>query len=678
MIALAYYLLKVAICSGILFLYYYIALRNKVFHQWNRFYLLLAVIISLIVPIVQITIMHRIEEQSSKTIQLLQVVQSPNDFLEEVIITTHHSITMAQWVMYGYLLISIFLLFSLVFSLFKIISLIKSHVVKLIGSIKFVNTKAPGTPFSFFRFIFWNDDIDLQSETGQQIFQHELVHVQEKHTWDKIFMQVVIIVFWCNPFFWLIRRELKLIHEFIADQKAVGQHGTEAFAAMILQSTYPQQFHSITNQFFQTSIKRRLSMLMKIQNPKISYISRVLVLPILAFIVLAFTIKTKLTPDLTKELSTKINYPALNRVDTVHQNDTAVLVTDNYEGNKYKAVRINGNLQELWINDQPVPKDELSKYEPTIDKIKIMLLQKRQKARQKAEQEINLQEDTTKHPPLYIVNGKEFDGSLSDINPNSIESVSVLKNESAIKKYGEKAQYGVIEIHTKTGNYLKDKNVDDNGATITDIKIGKANRYSNDNKNDISVKTIVMEDIDKYKNYPILLDTTLIPVWNDVPISKDDIKWVAFMEGSGLIKMLGEKAKNGVVFIETKKLFDEQQKNRSQTSESIFNKLEVEASIDKTVWRQYLGSQLQKFIENAAAKGMTPGQYTVNVRFLVEKNGNVKDVEALNDPGFGLGKAAADAVRKGPKWEPGLQNGKKVNSYHTQPITFVIDEVKKH
>ena len=84
MIAFAFYLLKVIICSGILFLYYHLALRNKLFHQWNRFYLLAAVIISLVVPAAEITIAHLNAEEAPKTIQLLQVLQSADGYLEEV------------------------------------------------------------------------------------------------------------------------------------------------------------------------------------------------------------------------------------------------------------------------------------------------------------------------------------------------------------------------------------------------------------------------------------------------------------------------------------------------------------------------------------------------------------------------------------------------------------------
>jgi protein TonB len=108
--------------------------------------------------------------------------------------------------------------------------------------------------------------------------------------------------------------------------------------------------------------------------------------------------------------------------------------------------------------------------------------------------------------------------------------------------------------------------------------------------------------------------------------------------------------------------------------DQIFQKVEIEASVDVRQWKRHLESQLQRYIEDAASQGMAPGQYTVQVRFLVERDGSITDVHALNDPGYGLGKGAEDVVKRGPKWTPGEQNGRKVRSYHTQPITFVVSE----
>ena len=311
MIAFAYYLLKVSACSGLLFLYYHIALRNKLFHQWNRFYLLATIIVSLVIPTLEFNIWSAKKENQTDTIQLLQVVYSADEYIEEIN-SNRAYLSAEQWTKIGYSTVSMVMLVLLILGIYRIRSIIRSHSVMLIDDIKFVNTEEKDSPFSFFNYVFWNRQIELNSTSGEHIFKHELVHVREKHSFDKIFLQVILIGFWCNPFFWLIRKELKMIHEFIADQRSVGQSDARAFAAMILQATYPNHYNHLTNQFFQSSIKRRLSMLTKQYNPKISYMRRILALPLFAFVALAFTIKEKhegqkTTIPLEKEITVVID-----------------------------------------------------------------------------------------------------------------------------------------------------------------------------------------------------------------------------------------------------------------------------------------------------------------------------------------------------------------------------------
>src|SRR5690349_3166148 len=107
---------------------------------------------------------------------------------------------------------------------------------------------------------------------------------------------------------------------------------------------------------------------------------------------------------------------------------------------------------------------------------------------------------------------------------------------------------------------------------------------------------------------------------------------------------------------------------------TLFTKVDVEASVDARQWINHLRNNLQAPIEKAAKKGMKAGTCTVNVRFLVERDGSITDVQAMNDPGYGLAKAAVKVVKTGPKWTAGEVKGKKVRSYHTQPITFIIQE----
>lgn len=121
---------------------------------------------------------------------------------------------------------------------------------------------------------------------------------------------------------------------------------------------------------------------------------------------------------------------------------------------------------------------------------------------------------------------------------------------------------------------------------------------------------------------------------------------------------------------EGKKVVEEPKVDENQ----IFTKVEIEASVNQKQWIRHLQTNLQRYIEDAASAGMAPGTYTVPVKFLVERDGSIADVQALSDPGFGLKKAAEDVVKRGPRWSPGIQNGKQVRSYHTQPISFMIQE----
>lgn len=109
---------------------------------------------------------------------------------------------------------------------------------------------------------------------------------------------------------------------------------------------------------------------------------------------------------------------------------------------------------------------------------------------------------------------------------------------------------------------------------------------------------------------------------------------------------------------------------------AVYTKAEVEASVDKKLWRRHLESWLGEPIVNAMKDGIRPGRYTVNVQFVVEKDGSITDVKALNDPGYGLAKSAVKVVQTGPKWTAAEQNGRKVRSYHTQPISFFIQPTK--
>ena len=88
-------------------------------------------------------------------------------------------------------------------------------------------------------------------------------------------------------------------------------------------------------------------------------------------------------------------------------------------------------------------------------------------------------------------------------------------------------------------------------------------------------------------------------------------------------------------------------------------------------WRRFLERGLQSVVE-AKAKVLAAGEYTVLIRFLVEKDGSISNVQALTNYGYGLEEEVIRMFKHAPKWTPGRYFGKPVRSYHTQPITFMI------
>ncbi len=105
-----------------------------------------------------------------------------------------------------------------------------------------------------------------------------------------------------------------------------------------------------------------------------------------------------------------------------------------------------------------------------------------------------------------------------------------------------------------------------------------------------------------------------------------------------------------------------------------FQKVEVEAEFTGGIssWRKYLQANLNADVP--VNNGAPRGTYTVIVRFIVSKTGEISDIVAESNHGYGMEKEVIRVIKKGPKWTPGFQDGKNVNSVRRQPIRFVVSE----
>jgi hypothetical protein len=180
------------------------------------------------------------------------------------------------------------------------------YAVKIKG-VYFINTELQQAPFSFLNYLFWKKNIDFSSENGQLIFTHELAHIRQKHTYDKLFSQLIVCMFWMNPFFWLIQKELNLIHEFIADAESIKDGDKIKFAKMLLQSHNEGMYLNPVHSFFHSPIKRRLVMITNSARTPYSYLRRIFIVPVtaLVLVVFSFTVSQAQTDSSVKNDSSK-------------------------------------------------------------------------------------------------------------------------------------------------------------------------------------------------------------------------------------------------------------------------------------------------------------------------------------------------------------------------------------
>ncbi|MEO8819499.1 MAG: N-acetylmuramoyl-L-alanine amidase [Ginsengibacter sp.] len=716
MITLAWYFLKVIICSGILCGYYFLALRNKAFHRWNRFYILASVVISLLVPIMKINFFPKPEEKGT-VVQMLQTISYGDEVVVEYSRNNSFELTTQNITEGFYLLVSLVFFFIFLISLYKITRLKKKFPAKKFEGISFINTSAKGTPFSFFKSIFWNKAIDLHSKSGQQIFNHEIAHIKEKHSYDKIFMNIVLIFFWINPFFWLLQKELFMIHEFIADKEALEDSDINSFAEMILQTVYPGQNFSLAHNFFYSPLKRRLLMLTKNKNPKVNYISRLLVLPLAAIVFFAFTLKVK------------------NKNAHLYNGKTITVIIDAGHGGKDNGAHSSNGVEEKDItlsiakkiaelNSNPDLKIILSRdNDQTISVKDRVVFAKNNKADLFIALHVNaaVNEQLNGFSVLVTKNYNEQNQLLGSALINELK-----KSYKTEDKIGERGlgvwvlDHNVCPAALVECGYLsnsRDAAFISNNADQEKIAqniLDAINVYASSEEKGDDKKSVVNLDSTR----PRIINATLtkrdgskissggeiiensehtswnsknaIVIFNGKEIQKEKLNRkninakriiLYFPNDKKGIQLYGGKAKNGVKVYEDatienspwiSKLKLEKVSENTERQDTIpgkvYTKVQVEASFPGglTAWSKYIVRAIQDSIDK-----FTKADFgTCVLQFIVDVDGGISDVKARTMKGTELAKVSIEAIENGPKWIPASQNGKAVAAYRLQPVTL--------
>ena len=377
----------------------------------------------------------------------------------------------------------------------------KGAATRLDDGTRLVLTEADVPSFSWGRTIVMSRK---DAETNPVIRLHEEAHIRKAHTLDILLFTAVTLIHWFNPLVWITLSELKLLHEYEADD-AVLNHGIDAtqYQLLLVRKAVGEKRFTLANGFQHAKLKNRIDMMLKTPSSGWKRLSWLAILPFLAGtmflcnpvrakVVSADLPETALSetapaaPDTTKALpfsqievkptfqggeagtsfsqwvNANLKYPKAAK-DAGVQGRVTLQFTIYPDGSLQDAKVLRGVNPDLdaealrvisaspdwtpgYVKGEPV---KVTYTFPVIFKLRGDQTEpKTASFRVTGEADDALFKGALADSVLILLDGKEGP-KLYEIDPNTIESIQVLKSEKATEKYGEKGRYGVVEITSK-------------------------------------------------------------------------------------------------------------------------------------------------------------------------------------------------------------------------------------
>ncbi|WP_456441940.1 M56 family metallopeptidase [Psychroserpens sp.] len=288
------YILKSSACLAIFIIFYKLVLENTSVHTFKRFYLLTALGLAFVIPIITFT--EYVEpEYVIGTFQspLMDPIYYPEATIE---IPKTNYLPIILWSIY--LLGALLFLIKFCFNLYRIISRIRNNTKFKTANFINVLVKNLITPHAFFSYIFFNKHKFENSEIPEEVILHEQTHAKQKHSLDVLVLELLQIVFWFNPLIYLLKKDIKLNHEFLADH-AVLKNGIQpsTYQQLLLAFSSSASEPQLANAINYSSIKKRFTV-MKTKTSKTSvWFRSLLIFPLIAFTLYGFSQKKEVVKE---------------------------------------------------------------------------------------------------------------------------------------------------------------------------------------------------------------------------------------------------------------------------------------------------------------------------------------------------------------------------------------------
>ncbi len=484
MYALMIYSLKVGACLAVFYLFFKWLLSRETFHRFNRIVVLGAMLLSFVLPLCVITVYR--EAPALPDIPI-RVIETPAVSAEMPSQAPFPWESVAGWI---YALGAVAMLLATLRSLLGVQRIIRrGRREPLPGGRTLVVLPQAVTPFSWGRYIVLSEE-DL-ARNGEAILRHEEAHLRLHHSVDLLVTDLAGCLQWFNPAMWLLRRELRAIHEFEADE-AVLASGVDArhYQMLLIRKAAGRRWYSVANSFNHSNLKNRITMMLRKKSSRWAAARALLLLPLAGMALGAFAETRyvfvpagKDTQNLIKELDARTKLgpesPATIHIRGVETPDPEKQPLILVDGKRVSTLDTLRPEQIAWIS---VLKDSVSRSMYGDDAkhgVIIVSLKKEGDAPEgtssvdtpnggsatsvanKSSMNITIMRSDAGSSisgsgldgnPVIVVDGERYTGDLNDLDVQRIKSMSIYKGNIP-EKYREwvgPENNGVIEIILKS------------------------------------------------------------------------------------------------------------------------------------------------------------------------------------------------------------------------------------
>ena len=331
------YILKSSVCLALFYLFYRLLLSKETFHRFNRVALLGILFLSLLIPLLEVTTAQPTE--MAHTMLTLEQLLAMVDFYSQDTVAVApvevKEITLSgiQITLVIYLAGIVFFACRNIYSLIRLFLLLRSGRKEIFHSgIRLIIHNKEIAPFSWMKYIVISE-ADLE-ENGREILIHETAHISNHHSVDLLVADLCIFFQWFNPASWLLKQELQNIHEYEADETVI-KEGVDAkqYQLLLIKKAVGTRLYSMANSFNHSTLKKRITMMLKEKSNPWARLKYVHVLPLAAIAVTAFA-----RPEISQKAK---------EISAVKVNDLAAIVETKTVENVASGVNAVVNLTDV-------------------------------------------------------------------------------------------------------------------------------------------------------------------------------------------------------------------------------------------------------------------------------------------------------------------------------------------